>query len=230
MNGATTVQTSSKVTYTGGKIMGRKRERHKLYFYVDGFPMTVCQLCYDYVYVLTKNHIEKDHGLTKKEYCIIFPEQNGAAFWGNADFCRRKPEEFFELWMKESEAYKLEEEKIAEAEKMKFENPYWSIKERIELLQKWILIHSYIYYELNESLVPDIRFDANCRQLVELAKKNKKDFKESKYSKVFKGFDGSTGFYLFGKLNDSEKENVKIHSYRLIKGFKGEFKLCQKEV
>ena len=33
---------------------------------------------------------------------------------------------------------------------MEFKNPYFLTVERINLLQRWILVHSYLYYEKNE--------------------------------------------------------------------------------
>jgi hypothetical protein len=53
---------------------------------------------------------------------------------------------------------------------MKFMNPYFSVKQRIETLERWILVHSYLYYELDKSIVDDRKFDKNALQLVELIK------------------------------------------------------------
>ena len=59
---------------------------------------------------------------------------------------------------------------------MEFKNPYFLTVERINLLQRWILVHSYLYYEKNESIVKDVNYDANTRQLIYLKIKENNDF------------------------------------------------------
>ena len=70
---------------------------------------------------------------------------------------------------------------------MKFHTPF-SFLERIQLLQRWILVHSYIYYELNDNIASDSRYDENAKQLAELRKKHPDDFKKSKYYEYFHDF------------------------------------------
>jgi hypothetical protein len=91
---------------------------------------------------------------------------------------------------------------------MKFGNPYWSNKTRIELLQKWIIVHSIIYYELNTNIISDSMFDANSKQLVELIKSDQEACRASKWYKVFKGFDGSSGFDLYSKLSREKQKEL----------------------
>ena len=89
---------------------------------------------------------------------------------------------------------------------MKFKNPYWSNKLRIETLQRWVLIHSILYYEMNESLVTDQEFDKHAKLLVEMQKEHKASAKKSQYWYVFHDFDGTTGFDLPHRLSDTDKE------------------------
>lgn len=91
---------------------------------------------------------------------------------------------------------------------MRFECVYWKPKARIDLLQKWILVHSFIYYELNESIVSDEMFDNNCLQLYKLKVKYKQSYKKSNYYYAMKNFDGSTGFGYFEKLNKEHNLSV----------------------
>lgn len=95
---------------------------------------------------------------------------------------------------------------------MKFRNPYLSKVDRIELLQKWILIHSYLYYELDWNLVPDSKYDQNSLQLAKMIDKYPAEHKKSTYYYVFKDFDGSSGFGLFQKLNSIHEDMVKRHA------------------
>lgn len=82
---------------------------------------------------------------------------------------------------------------------------YLSDIQKISSLQRKIIICSIIYYELNESIIPDKQFDEEARQLVKLQKQNKKDLNKSEYFYCMKDFDGSTGFDLFSRLKESDR-------------------------
>ena len=101
---------------------------------------------------------------------------------------------------------------------MKFVNPYWGAQTKIELLQKWILVHSIIYYEYNKNIVSDADYDANSRQLVGLMRIDCEASKASKWHYVFKGFTGSTGFDLYSKLKKEHAEDLKTIAYHLLRG------------
>lgn len=103
---------------------------------------------------------------------------------------------------------------------MIFNNPYWTGKQKIELLQRWILVHSYIYYELNDSVVPDAQFDNNCRHLIRLQKAYPDDFKESRYYYAMNEFDGSTGYGFYEKLDPDMQNNISRDAYMVL-GMKG---------
>lgn len=83
---------------------------------------------------------------------------------------------------------------------MNFKNPYLSMGEKIDLLQRWILIHSIIYYELDDNIVSDVLFDYNSQHLMTYKKSHPEEYAKSKYHDVFKDFDGCTGFDLFRRL------------------------------
>ena len=82
---------------------------------------------------------------------------------------------------------------------------YWSEIEKINTLQRRIIIYSIIYYELDESIISDKEFDSIARQLVKLQKQNKKDLNKSEYYYCMKDFDGSTGFDLFNRLKECDR-------------------------
>lgn len=89
---------------------------------------------------------------------------------------------------------------------MKFTNPYWSNKLRISSLQRWVIVQSIIYYELSGSIVTDKVFDENARQLVQMQKDFPNEAKESEYWYLFYDFDGTTGFDLYGRLKQKDKQ------------------------
>ena len=103
---------------------------------------------------------------------------------------------------------------------MKFTNPYWSYKLRIETLQRWVLIHSILYYEMDESLVSDKVFDEHAKTLVGLQKEHRASAKHSQYWYVFHDFDGTTGFDLPDRLNDKDKAYLFMIAKHVLKSSK----------
>lgn len=92
---------------------------------------------------------------------------------------------------------------------MKFSNPYWSNKLKMGSLQRWIIVHSILYYEFDNAIIEDKLFDANARQLVEIQKAYPDEAKETEYWYVFHDFDGSTGFDLYHRLNKHDAAYLK---------------------
>lgn len=83
---------------------------------------------------------------------------------------------------------------------------YWSIKTRIEYIQRKIIISCIVYYQLNSTIMTDNEYTTICKQLKELQNENPNITKETKYYYVFKDFDVSTGFDIYNKLNKHDKE------------------------
>ena len=71
-----------------------------------------------------------------------------------------------------------------------------SITEKIQQRRLQILVHSYIYYELNQNIISDDKWNKWAHELVELQKKYPKESKQAKYYDKFTDFDGSTGMDL----------------------------------
>ena len=59
-----------------------------------------------------------------------------------------------------------------------------------------ILIHSCIYYEFDENIIPDSTWSAWAVELAKLQEEYPEIAKRVDYHEDFKGFDGSTGFNL----------------------------------
>ncbi len=93
---------------------------------------------------------------------------------------------------------------------MMFNNPDFTIQDRIELLERSILVHSYIYYELNENVLADYKYDRNTRQLLSLKKAHPDVFEKSRYYKYFTDFESGTGFDLMSKVRKDAKLYFKI--------------------
>ena len=78
-------------------------------------------------------------------------------------------------------------------------------KEKIQLLQRSILVNSYAYYELNENILSDYQYDSNTRQLLELKKTANDAYKKSRYRRYFDNFESGTGFDLTDRIRKNRK-------------------------
>jgi hypothetical protein len=95
---------------------------------------------------------------------------------------------------------------------MKFRKPYTPV-EKIQLLERSILVNSFAYYELDENLLTDFQYDANARQLAELKKEYPEEFKRSRYHAYFHDYcsedDGAhytSGFDLLERVKKQDKD------------------------
>lgn len=93
---------------------------------------------------------------------------------------------------------------------MKFHEPFTTI-DRIQLLQRSILVNSFAYYELNENILTDFQYDANARQLEELVKQHPDEFKRSRYYAYFHDFydageHATSGFDLLERVRKNDNE------------------------
>lgn len=84
---------------------------------------------------------------------------------------------------------------------------YWSNTTKISYLQRRIIIWSIMYYEFDESCVPDSEYDSVSHQLVELQRKaSKEEWAKSTYYYAMHDFDGSTGFDIPSRLTEKDRQ------------------------
>lgn len=97
---------------------------------------------------------------------------------------------------------------------MKFHKPF-TIVERIQLLQRSILVNSFAYYELNENILTDFQYDANALQLAELKRGYPDEFKRSKYYEYFYDYCADGGHYTsgFDLLERVKKKDEKLYQH-----------------
>lgn len=70
-------------------------------------------------------------------------------------------------------------------------------KQLIWRYQQQFLIHSYIYYKLDDNIIPDHQYDWICETLKGLMEKHPDYAKELKYHELCLGLDSSgSGFYI----------------------------------
>ena len=64
-----------------------------------------------------------------------------------------------------------------------------------------MLVHSRIYYVLDENLITDAQFDKWGKELVELQEKYPNIASRINYAEAFKGWDASTGHFYLLRMN-----------------------------
>ena len=67
-------------------------------------------------------------------------------------------------------------------------NKPFSFAERIQLLERSILVNSFAYYILDDNILNDFQYDDNAKELAELKKEHPEDFKRSRYYEYFKDY------------------------------------------
>ena len=94
---------------------------------------------------------------------------------------------------------------------MRFRKPF-NIVEKVQLLQRWILVQSFAYYVLDSNIASDFTYDANAMQLVELMKNHPEDAKRSKYHEYFYDYcpteedvHYTSGFDLLERVRKADK-------------------------
>lgn len=75
-----------------------------------------------------------------------------------------------------------------------------TIKEKIRQRRRQMLVHSYIYYELDDNIVSDAQWAKWAKELEQLQKDYPKESAEVEEYEQFKDWDGSSGAFLnFGE-------------------------------
>lgn len=80
-----------------------------------------------------------------------------------------------------------------------YEEPIQTFDEKIRQRRCQMIVHSYIYYVMDSTLVSDHQWQAWANELTELQKQKKNI---GFYDKVFKDWDGSTGMHLHSEIKD----------------------------
>ena len=97
----------------------------------------------------------------------------------------------------------------------------WDKSTIISFLQRRIIVYSILYYELNTNVISDSDFDLLSTQLLHLQNRaNKEELEKSQYYYVFYDFDGNTGFDLWYRLKDSDRDYLLNIAKQVEKVFK----------
>lgn len=99
-------------------------------------------------------------------------------------------------------------------------NPMADIAEKIKRRRYQMLVHSYIYYELDKNLISDSQWSQWATELADLQKAFPDIASKVVYAKDFEGWDGSSGAYLTYR----DKPNIVCTAERLVAMFEKEQK------
>lgn len=85
-----------------------------------------------------------------------------------------------------------------------------SEQDYINFLQRGIIVHSYLYYELDSSIISDQEFDKKSRELVALKNTYPDLWETSEYYHIFGDeYTGATGFHLYHGLTKLQQEKIR---------------------
>lgn len=92
--------------------------------------------------------------------------------------------------------------------------------EQMNRRQRQILVHSFLYYQLNTNIITDYTFDCWSKELVSLMKDNPEITKQTVYYEGFKEFDGSSGYDLPYSLPEVQQVGYRLLNYKKNRGNK----------
>ena len=85
-----------------------------------------------------------------------------------------------------------------------------SIQEYINFLQRGIIVHSYLYYECDNSILEDKEYDSKCRELISYKSAYPELWKASEYYEQFGDqYNGATGMGLYRSLREDQQEKIR---------------------
>jgi hypothetical protein len=86
---------------------------------------------------------------------------------------------------------------------------YWSECEKISNLQRHVLVHSIIYYHMNQNIIADKQYDDLARELYRRSQDaNREALEKTTYWYIFKNFHPSSGYYLLNRMIPEDKSYV----------------------
>ena len=98
-----------------------------------------------------------------------------------------------------------------------FDKTGWDMVTQISFLQRRVIVACIAYYELDATVISDTDYKELAEQLVEYQTMYKDDAEKSTYWYVMSDFCVSTGFDIYDKLNEHDKEYLTLIASHVIK-------------
>lgn len=88
-----------------------------------------------------------------------------------------------------------------------------TIEEKIQQRRLQMLVHSYLYYEMDQNIIDDATWSKWAMELRDLQKEYPKASQKVKYAKLFADWDGSSGAHLTydNKIKQKARWLLAIH-------------------
>jgi hypothetical protein len=91
------------------------------------------------------------------------------------------------------------------------------LKDVINRRRRQILVHSFLYYQMNTNIISDHAFDQWSKELADLQQQYPETARECIFAKEFESFDGSSGYnlpYHYPEIQSTARKLLKIHAKR----------------
>ena len=75
-------------------------------------------------------------------------------------------------------------------------------------LQNQIIVHSYLYYMLDSSIISDGEYNELSQTLVRMKEAYPESYSKTMFYYAMKDFDGSTGYDIWYNLTEEDKEKM----------------------
>lgn len=75
-------------------------------------------------------------------------------------------------------------------------------------LQNQIIVHSYLYYMKDSSIIKDSEYDNISQTLAEMKEAFPESYKKTRFYYAMKNFDGSTGYDIWYNLTEEDREYI----------------------
>lgn len=100
---------------------------------------------------------------------------------------------------------------------------YWSDITKASYIQRYIIVHSILYYQMNVNVISDSQFDDVSKQLLGFrSKMGETEYQKTEYFYCFKDFDANTGFYLYDALNENDRRRLVLLAQNVLRNYKKE--------
>jgi NAD-dependent DNA ligase (contains BRCT domain type II) len=85
-------------------------------------------------------------------------------------------------------------------------NPYLNKQDRVDLMQRKLIIYSIAYYEFSNNIISDMVYDKLAKRYYKAMASSGDLLEASQYYYCMKDFHPSTGFDIYKKLNKKDKK------------------------
>lgn len=85
---------------------------------------------------------------------------------------------------------------------------YWNEESWISFLRRQVIVHSILYYEMDNPVISDSEYDRLCRELVKECRMHQEAAHDAEYHYCMYDFDGTTGFDIYGRLEPHDKAHL----------------------